>query len=92
MKDILLHATAAFALTLLALTGPLGLVFAITFMWLLRELAQRDKSNLLNALASMPQWSFTKHMEWLVTALASGLAILIFNSFEVPLNAILHPL
>jgi hypothetical protein len=92
MKDITLHAIAAFVLTLLAMADPLGLVIAFTLMWLLRELAQRDKSNLITALASMPQWSITKHAEWLVTAVASGLAVLIFKGFEVPLNAILHPL
>jgi hypothetical protein len=81
MKDILLHAAAAFAITLLALTGPWGVATAMTLMWLLRELAQRDKSNLITALASMPQWSLTKHVEWLITAVASGLAVAVATQF-----------
>jgi hypothetical protein len=75
MKDITLHAGAAFLLTLIVLWHTSGMVFVMPLMWLLRELAQRDKSNLLTALKTMPAWSFAKHMEWLITGFGALAAL-----------------
>ena len=75
MKDILLHAAAGAGLALLAAQGPAGIVMAVTLMWLLRELAQRDKGNLMAAARTMPAWSAGKHAEWLAPGLAGAAAL-----------------
>ena len=84
MKDILIHCLAAMLLALLALTGGVGLAFSIALMFLSRELAQRDKSNLWVALAGMPSWHFSKHAEWLAPGLAAFVIIAFMDQLKGP--------
>lgn len=67
------HGIAAIVMSVVAMLHPAACGVVIGLMWLMRELAQRNSSDMIAAIKSMPTWSVNKHLEWLVPSFVSVL-------------------